>query len=185
LRDSRRASASADSRAAAISASRRSFSLRAAAAAARRALDGVFVAPFRLAVSVSGAKTSSFSSRNDGLRASDLCLDRASSFGETKRRDEAASRNAGERADAILFFALSGFVSRRASGAAPRALRARVGVAPARTAVSLSFSFAATRLASESALTRSRAARPRCTRCTRTAAACSTSGERAVGLFDF
>ena len=37
-------------------------------------------------------------------------------------------------------------------------------------------------------MTRSRAARPRCTRCTRTAAACSTSGERAVffgGLFDF
>ena len=69
----------------------------------------------------------------------------------------------------------------RVAADAPRALFARFGVAPAENAASLSFSVAATRLASESALTRSRAARPRCTRCTRTAAACSTSGEWAVG----
>ena len=69
----------------------------------------------------------------------------------------------------------------RVDADAPRALFARFGAAPAEIAASLSFSFAATRLASESALTRSRAARPRCTRCTRTAAACSTSGEWAVG----
>jgi hypothetical protein len=178
-----------------MSASRRSFSRRAAAFAARSALED---GPRRGFVpnAASGLRGTLRRARCDGDAASNEPLART------------AARNAGDadatarpfvfcpsielvmiglEADALGVVRLGGVRTSsfapetRVAADAPRALFARFGVAPAEIAASLSFSFAATRLASESALTRSRAARPRCTRCTRTAAACSTSGEWAVG----
>ena len=172
-----------------MSASRRSFSRRAAAFAARSALeDGPrgFV-PEKGAASARDPDGDALFSSNEPLART--AARNAGDADATARPFvlEAIGLFIGLEADALGVVRLGGVRASsfapetRVDADAPRALFARFGAAPAEIAASLSFSFAATRLASESALTRSRAARPRCTRCTRTAAACSTSGEWAVG----